>query len=173
VHTVARPSLHGLTTIRLAPLGTIELDTHTAPVAVELRVDALRPAEAERIARDPGVLDRNEDDIASDARDALVALLVRTVLLALLGGAPGALCSRIGLRQALVGVGIGALVAASVAATSTSVSTHSPRPDAHTRLDAVALEVAGVWRQAHLGWSTSDRRPTIHRSDGTGRPGRR
>ncbi len=36
-----------------------------------------------------------------------------------------------------------------------------------------AAEVAGVWRQAHLGWSTSDRRPTIHRSDGTGRPGRR
>src|SRR5687768_14635663 len=35
----ARPSLGSQTTVRLAPLGTIVLDTHDWPMALELRVD--------------------------------------------------------------------------------------------------------------------------------------
>jgi predicted phosphodiesterase len=128
---VARPSLHGLTTVRLAPLGSIELRTHRSPVAIELRVDELRPDDAERIAEDPTVLDDLEDEIARDARQALERLLLRAGLLSVLGGALGALASRASLRSALLGGGTGALVAA-ILATATA-ATYQPKAVAEPR----------------------------------------
>ena len=54
---LARPALDGRTTVSLAPLGTIRLDTHDAPLAIDVRVEELRLDEAELIARDPAVLE--------------------------------------------------------------------------------------------------------------------
>ena len=48
-----RPSLNGHTVVHLAPLGTIDLDTHDWPVALDLRVDEIAVADAERIADEP------------------------------------------------------------------------------------------------------------------------
>jgi len=92
---VARPALSGSTTIRLAPLGTIEIDTHGAPVAIELRVNELRPDEAERIAADPTTLESLEEDIAADAEGILFALARRAILVAVIGGLAGALAARL------------------------------------------------------------------------------
>src|SRR5918994_1957604 len=52
-----RPSLSGVTVVHLAPLGTIELDTHDWPVALDLRVEELGLDQAERIAENPGLID--------------------------------------------------------------------------------------------------------------------
>ena len=49
----ARPSLHGSTVVHLAPLGTIELDTHDWPIQLDLRVEEIGLDEAERIADNP------------------------------------------------------------------------------------------------------------------------
>jgi predicted MPP superfamily phosphohydrolase len=117
----ARPSLRGVSTVRLAPLGSIELDTHTAPVAVDLRVDELRPDEAERIARDPDLLGDLEDDLARDARRALLELLARALAVGLVGGLIGALAARTRWRVAAAGAGVGALVTG-VAAAATVVT---------------------------------------------------
>jgi predicted phosphodiesterase len=106
----ARPSLHGNTVVYLAPLGTIELDTHDWPIRLDLRVEELGLTEAERIADNPQVIDDLGDDVADDVRGAVVSLLLRCVLVATVGGVVGALAARLGWRSALVGVATGALV---------------------------------------------------------------
>ena len=64
----ARPSLNGHTVVQLAPLGTIDLDTHDWPLAVNLRVDQIDVADAERIARNPAAIDRLGDQAADEVR---------------------------------------------------------------------------------------------------------
>ncbi|HUR49578.1 MAG TPA: metallophosphoesterase [Acidimicrobiales bacterium] len=83
----ARPYPDGQTTVRLVPLGSIRLDTHDAPIAVEIRLEELEADEAEAIAKDPSVLADLEDAIAADARSILVAVAWRAILAGLAGGA--------------------------------------------------------------------------------------
>jgi predicted phosphodiesterase len=99
-----RPSLHGRTVVHLAPLGTIELDTHDWPLDLDLRVEELGLDDAERIAGNPAVIEQLGDDVADDVRAALGRLAVRCVLLALAGGVVGALAARLRWRSALAGV---------------------------------------------------------------------
>lgn len=88
-----------------------------APVRVLLRVEELRPDEAARIARDPAVLDQVEDEIAADARAALLALLVRVLCVAAIGGGLGAATlGRLSWRTAAAGTALGAVVAGVLAA---------------------------------------------------------
>lgn len=108
----ARPALSGETLVRLAPLGTIEIDTHDAPIGLTLRVDELRLDEAERIAADPAVLDSLEDDIAADARRALERVALRCALVSVLGGAIAGFAASPHLRSLLFGGLAGATLAA-------------------------------------------------------------
>ena len=105
----ARPSLDGNTLVRLAPLGTVGLDTHDAPVAVEVRMDELRREDAEAIAQDPTLLSSLEDRLADDVRSGLWALLGRAALAAVAGGALLSLIGCRRLRSAVVGGGVGGL----------------------------------------------------------------
>jgi predicted phosphodiesterase len=106
----ARASLHGNTVVHLAPLGTIELDTHDWPIRLDLRVEELGLTEAERIADNPQVIDDLGDEVADDVRGALVSLVLRCVLVATVGGVVAALAARLGWRSALVGLATGALL---------------------------------------------------------------
>lgn len=106
----ARPSLTGHTVVHLAPLGTIELDTHDWPLAVDLRVDEIGVADAERIADDPAAVRRLGDRAAAQVRSALVGLAFRCLAVAVVGGAAGALVARSTWRSALAGVGVAALL---------------------------------------------------------------
>jgi predicted phosphodiesterase len=117
----ARPGLTGETLIRLAPLGTITLDTHDSPISVEVRVDELRVDAAEAIARDPSLLDRIEDELADDARGALVALAWRTFLFAVAGGMLGGLVARTSWRGLVAG-GTTGLAIVSVVGTLVAVT---------------------------------------------------
>lgn len=110
----ARPSFEGGTTVRLVPLGSIRLDTHDAPIAVDMRLEELRPDEAEAIARDPSALEGLQDDIAADARSILLAVTWRAVLAGLIGGA---LTSALAFRSWRAGVA-GLLVATVVLGTT-------------------------------------------------------
>ena len=127
----ARPGLTGYTTVRLAPLGSIQLDTHDAPIGLELRVDELRLDEAERIAGDPTVLASLEDEIAADARRALLLLAFRGALVAVVGAALAALAASPRLLSAAVGAATGAVFAAalglSAAATFDADAVAEPR----------------------------------------------
>ena len=110
----ARPSLSGHTVVHLAPLGTIELDTHDWPLAIDLRVDEIAVADAERIARDPRAIERLGDDAADEVRSALVALAIRCVIVALAGGIAGALVARLSWRSAAAGAGLAGLFVATL-----------------------------------------------------------
>ncbi len=107
-----RPSLNGHTVVHLAPLGTIDLDTHDWPVALDLRVDEIAVADAERIAENPALIDRLGDDAAEEVRGALVGLAVRALIAGLLGGIAGALVARLSWTTAVGGAAIGALLVA-------------------------------------------------------------
>lgn len=127
----ARPGLQGDTTVQLAPLGSIRLDTHAGPVRLQLDVDELRPEEAERIARDPSVLGRLEGSIAADARAALTRLGVRASLVAILGGVLGALSARWRWRSAVGGAAVASALV--FGAAGAAVATFDPRAVAEPR----------------------------------------
>jgi predicted phosphodiesterase len=139
-----RPSLTGETIVHLAPLGTISLDTHDAPVRLDLRVEELGLDEAEHIAADPAVVDRLGDDLADEVRDALARLAIRCTLLALAGGLVGALAARARWRAGVAGVVVGALLVVSVgggaAATFNAEAVAEPR---YTGLLTVAPTAVG------------------------------
>jgi hypothetical protein len=127
----ARPSLTGHTVVHLAPLGTIELDTHDWPLAVDLRVNEISVADAERIADDPAAVRRLGDEATSEVRHAFVGLALRCLLVAMIGGALGALVARASWRSALAGVGVAALLVtasgAGAAATFNASAVAEPR----------------------------------------------
>lgn len=104
-----RPSLTGSTTVLLPPLGSIHLDTHDAPIAVDLRVDELQLVAAERIASDPASVDQLGRAVEDDVRRALRWLIVRCLIAAIVGGAVGALLAHTTMRSALLG-GLAGLV---------------------------------------------------------------
>ena len=126
-----RPSLSGETVVRLAPLGTIELDTHDAPVRLDLRVDELTLDEAERIAEDPALVDELGDDVADEVRRALVRLAIRCAVLAVVGGLVGAVVARLTWRSAVTGLACGAVLVTAVgggtAATFNAEAVAEPR----------------------------------------------
>ena len=110
----ARPALTGHTVVHLAPLGTIDLDTHDWPLSLDLRVDEIALADAERIAQDPASIDRLGDDAADEVRAAMVGLAVRCVVVAVLGGIAGALVARLSWRTAGAGAGVAGMLVASL-----------------------------------------------------------
>jgi predicted MPP superfamily phosphohydrolase len=82
-----RPSTSGGTVIQVAPLGEIRLRTHRGPLAIHATLDQLRPAEADRIVRDPSTLAGIEGKIASDTRDAVRELVLRAFIFGAVGAA--------------------------------------------------------------------------------------
>ena len=110
----ARPSLGSQTTVRLAPLGTIVLDTHDWPMALDLRVDQIGLQEAQRIAENPERVDQLGDDVADDVSRALTRLAWHCALVAMLGGVLGALLARVSWRSGLAGGAVGLLLVASL-----------------------------------------------------------
>jgi predicted phosphodiesterase len=111
----ARASWHGDTLMRLAPLGTVRLDTHDSPLRIDVRLDELRSDEAAAIAREPERLEQLGDGLASDVRSALIALGLRGLLLATIGGAIAAVAVSRRMRLALAGGSVGVLIVASTA----------------------------------------------------------
>jgi predicted phosphodiesterase len=99
----ARPSFSSDTTVRLAPLGTIVLDTHNWPLALDLRADQIGLAEAKQIANHPEQVDRLGDDVAGDVQDAMFRLAVRCALAAVAGGMIGAFAAQAKVKTSLAG----------------------------------------------------------------------
>lgn len=128
----ARPATSGHTTVRLIPLGSIRLDTHRGPVAIDMRLEELRADQAEAIARNPETLSGVEREIEADAKAILFALIWRSALAGLAGGVVGAFLAR--RRHWTDGV-IGAVASAALlGATATAVIvTFNPQAVAEPR----------------------------------------
>ncbi|GAA1880566.1 metallophosphoesterase [Actinomadura bangladeshensis] len=105
VQLTLQPSLHGGTTLRLPPLGSLRLDTHDGPVSLEARLTDLRPEQAKKLIEDDTELDRLTDRIAGQIRHGLIELLVRAVLIALAASFVASLVLFRSWRRALLGLG--------------------------------------------------------------------
>ena len=84
-HMTTHFSWSGDTEIRVGPLGTLTLDTHEGPIGVTVTVDELNVTDARTLFEDPAALDGLEQWVSADAKDAIIRLVLRSALSALLG----------------------------------------------------------------------------------------
>ncbi|HVF76438.1 MAG TPA: metallophosphoesterase [Acidimicrobiales bacterium] len=143
-----RLSSTGDTFVRLAPLGTLRLDTHDGPLGLVATADELDVADAQRVVEDPSTLSAVDDDAARDAREAIRAVLLRAVA----GAMAGALLVAGLRRPARRTLALGALAAvvATVAIAGTARATWNPHAVAeprYTGLLTVAPQAIGSIEQ--------------------------
>ena len=81
-----QPSLRGNSLVEVAPLGTVEFDSHDGPLRVLVTIDAINAAAAREIFDDPRLLEGVEERISADLRDGVRELLVRGLISGALGG---------------------------------------------------------------------------------------
>ncbi|MEV3922660.1 metallophosphoesterase family protein [Actinomadura coerulea] len=144
VQLTLQPSLHGGTTLKLPPLGSLRLDTHGGPVSLEARLTDLRPDQAKKLIEDDTELDRLTDQITGQLRHGLAELLLRAVLIGLATSFVASLALFRSWRRALLGLGSAA--AGLVAVTLITWGTFNPQSIAeprYTGLLANAPQVVG------------------------------
>ncbi len=73
-----RPSLTGGTRINVSPLGALELDSHTAPIRLDVDVDRLDPERSAELVKHPERLSGLQDEVASDVEHGTLDLAVRS-----------------------------------------------------------------------------------------------
>ncbi|GGQ28030.1 putative MPP superfamily phosphohydrolase [Actinomadura coerulea] len=144
VQLTLQPSLHGGTTLKLPPLGSLRLDTHGGPVSLEARLTDLRPDQAKKLIEDDTELDRLTDQITGQLRHGLAELLLRAVLIGLATSFVASLALFRSWRRALLGLGSAAAGLAAV--TLITWGTFNPQSIAeprYTGLLANAPQVVG------------------------------
>jgi len=102
-----RPMWTGDTVVQLAPLGTLQLDSHDGPLQVVIDVEQLNITDTRRIFAEPASLRGLEDSVLDDVRSGIWRLALRSLAAAGLGATLlGALVFRRRLRQAAVAGGL-------------------------------------------------------------------
>ncbi|OBQ48930.1 hypothetical protein A4U61_28400 [Streptomyces sp. H-KF8] len=80
-----RPSLAGGTKINVSPLGALELDSHHAPVRLDVNVDRLDPARSQALVDHPERLSGLQDEVTQDIARGTADLAVRSVVAVVTG----------------------------------------------------------------------------------------
>ncbi|MFF3326011.1 metallophosphoesterase [Streptomyces sp. NPDC002889] len=73
-----RPSLSGGTKINVSPLGALELDSHVAPIRLDVDVDRLDPVRSQVFVEHPELLSGLQDEVTHDVRQGTTELAVRS-----------------------------------------------------------------------------------------------
>jgi Predicted phosphohydrolases len=73
-----RPSLSGGTKINVSPLGALELDSHIAPVRLDVDVDRLDPVRSQALVEHPERFSGLQDEVTHDVADGAEELAVRS-----------------------------------------------------------------------------------------------
>ncbi|MFP3992341.1 metallophosphoesterase [Streptomyces sp. E11-3] len=81
-----RPSLSGGTKINISPLGALELDSHVAPIRLDVDVDQLDPERSQFLVDQPERLTGLQEEIAADVRGGTLDVALRSCV-AVVGGA--------------------------------------------------------------------------------------
>nr|WP_107909501.1 metallophosphoesterase [Streptomyces chartreusis] len=82
-----RPSLTGGTKINVSPLGALTLDSHIAPVRLDVNVDQLDPERAQALVDHPERLSGLQDEVAQDVAHGTRDLAVRSCVAVVTGAA--------------------------------------------------------------------------------------
>ncbi|WP_309237465.1 metallophosphoesterase, partial [Actinomadura sp. BRA 177] len=144
VQLTLHPSLHGGTTLKLPPLGSLRLDTHEGPVSLEARLTDLRPDQAKKLIEDDTEIDRLTDRIAGQIRHGLVELFVRAALIALAASFVASLILFRSWRRALLGMTSAAVGLVAISLLSwTTFNPQSIAEPRYTGLLANAPQIVG------------------------------
>ncbi|MGW2742919.1 metallophosphoesterase family protein [Streptomyces sp. NPDC001450] len=120
-----RPSLTGGTKINVSPLGALTLDSHVAPVRLDVNVDQLDPLRSQALVDHPERLSGLQDEVARDVEHGTLDLAVRSCAAVVSGATALGLAVYRRPRRALAAGGLAlALLAASGA---TAYATWNPK----------------------------------------------
>ncbi|MBL1107779.1 metallophosphoesterase [Streptomyces sp. 5-8] len=109
-----RPSVTGGTKINISPLGDLSLDSHVAPVRLEVNVDRLDPERSQALVDHPERLSGLQDEVARDVGHGTLDLAVRSCVAVVSGATALGLAVYRRPRRALAAGGLAlALLAAS------------------------------------------------------------
>ncbi|MFJ1927883.1 MULTISPECIES: metallophosphoesterase [unclassified Streptomyces] len=109
-----RPSLTGGTKINVSPLGALELDSHHAPVRLDVDVDRLDPVRSEALVQHPERLSGLEEEVTGDVSAGTRELALRSCVAVVSGATALGLAVYRRPRRALAAGGLAlALLAAS------------------------------------------------------------
>ncbi|MEV6836713.1 metallophosphoesterase [Streptomyces sp. NPDC051133] len=116
-----RPSLTGGTKINISPLGALTLDSHVAPVRLDVNVDQLDPLRAQALVDHPERISGLQDEVAHDVEHGTLDLAVRSCVAVVAGaGALGlAVYRRPGRAFAAGGLALALLAASGASAYAT------------------------------------------------------
>ncbi len=119
-----RPSLTGGTKINVSPLGALQLDSHIAPVRLDVNVDQLDPARAQALVDHPERLSGLQDEVAEDVGHGTLDLAVRSCVAVVTGATALGLVVYRRPRRALAAGGLA--LALLVASGGTAYATWNP-----------------------------------------------
>ncbi|MYW49267.1 metallophosphoesterase, partial [Streptomyces sp. SID161] len=109
-----RPSVTGGTKINVSPLGALSLDSHVAPVRLDVNVDRLDPERSQALVDHPERLSGLQDEVARDVEHGTLDLAVRSCVAVVTGATALGLAVYRRPRRALAAGGLAlALLAAS------------------------------------------------------------
>lgn len=116
-----RPSLTGGTKINVSPLGALTLDSHVAPVRLDVNVDQLDPLRSQALVNHPERLSGLQDEVARDVEHGTLDLAVRSGVAVVSGATALGLAVYRRPRRALAagGLALALLTASGVAAYAT------------------------------------------------------
>ncbi|MGW9031982.1 metallophosphoesterase family protein [Streptomyces sp. NPDC055722] len=80
-----RPSLTGGTKINISPLGALELNSHKAPLRLDVNVDQLDPVRAQALVNHPERISGLQEEITHDVEHGTLDLAVRSCIAVVAG----------------------------------------------------------------------------------------
>ncbi|MFE6283012.1 metallophosphoesterase [Streptomyces sp. NPDC057877] len=113
-----RPSLTGGTKINVSPLGALHLDSHVAPVRLDVNVDQLDPVRSQALVDHPERLSGLQDEVTRDVGHGTLDLAVRSTVAVVTGAAALGLAVYRRPRRALAAGGLALTLLAASGATA-------------------------------------------------------
>ncbi|GAA4676985.1 metallophosphoesterase [Streptomyces chumphonensis] len=120
-----RPSIDGGTRINVAPLGALELESHTAPLRLDVDVTRLDPERVGSLVDRPETIDGLQDRVTADVESGTRDLAVRSSLAVVLGATTLGLAVYRRPRRALAAGGLALVLLA--ASAGTAAATWNPK----------------------------------------------
>ncbi|MER5885984.1 metallophosphoesterase [Streptomyces sp. NPDC001941] len=137
-----RPSLSGGTKINVSPLGALELDSHTAPVRLDVDVDRLDPVRSQALVEHPERLAGLQQEITHDVESGTLDLAVRSSVAVLAGATALGLAVYRRPRRALAAGGLA--LALLVSSGACAYATWNPRSVLEPRFSGLLSSAPSV-----------------------------
>jgi len=113
-----RPSLTGGTKINVSPLGALQLDSHQAPVRLDVNVDQLDPVRSQALVDHPERISGLQDEVTRDVEHGTLDLAVRSCVAVVSGATALGLAVYRRPRRALAAGGLALTLLAACGATA-------------------------------------------------------